>query len=193
MKTIRFYLLGLFIVTLLIPAVGQAQSRFKSRHLKSVDEARSQAIAGTLIPVAMGIGSTLLFENKTIETTGSVMAVYGLVMGPSMGNFYARDYLRGMLGVAARVGGGYLMLDATRELAGNDVADALGWDDEAVKLTKTKVLIGSGLILGSAIYNIVSAKASVHRYNEKKGYIIGVVPGVHHNEVIPMVTASVRF
>lgn len=135
----------------------------------------------------------MLFENKTIETTGSIMAVYGLVMGPSMGNFYAKDYLRGMLGIAARVGGGYLMVDATRELAGDDVADALGWDDESVKFTDAKILIGSGLILGSAIYNIVSAKASVNRYNEKKGYIIGIVPGIHQEKIIPMITGSVRF
>lgn len=193
MKLFRCYVLGSLVVLFLLPVTGQGQSRFKSRYLKYVDEARTQAIAGTLIPIATGMSTTLLFDNDTIETTGSLMAVYGLVIGPSMGNFYARDYLRGMLGVAARLGGGYLMLDATRELAGDDVADALGWDHSSVKFTDTKILIGAGLILGSAIYNIVSSKASVHRYNKKKGYILGVVPGVFDDTIVPMITASVQF
>lgn len=193
MKLLRISVLGSFLLTLLSCNYVQAQTRFKTQHLKNVDDARSKAISGTLLPIAMGIGSAILIENKTVETTGSLLAVYGLMMGPSGGNFYAEDYLRGMLGVAARLGGGYLLLDATRELAGDDVADALGWDNESVSLTDTKILIGSGLIVGSAIYNIISAKASVERYNAKQGYTIGVAPGVENGHVFPMLTASYRF
>ncbi|MBN2731395.1 MAG: hypothetical protein JXR26_03090 [Balneolaceae bacterium] len=193
MKLLQSVFIGLTLTLLSITSPLQAQSRFQSQHLKNVDDARRKAVAGTLLPVAVGIGAATFIESKTVETTGSMLAIYGLMMGPSAGNFYAKDYLRGMLGVAARVGGGFLILDATRELAGDDVADAVGWDDESVSLTDTKILIGSGLILGSAVYNIISAKASVNRYNEKQGYVIGMVPGIRKGKVFPMITASVRF
>lgn len=188
MKLLQSVFLGLILISLSSPL--HAQSRFQSQYLKNVDDARSKAVAGTLLPIAVGVGAATFIESKTVETSGSILAIYGLMMGPSAGNFYAKDYLRGMLGVAARVGGGFLILDATRELAGDD---ALGWDDESVSLTDTKILIGSGLILGSAVYNIISAKASVNRYNEKQGYVIGMVPGVKKGKMFPMLTASVRF
>jgi hypothetical protein len=114
------------------------------------------------------------------------------MIGPSFGNFYAKDYLRGMLGVAARVGGGLLMRDATREIFGDDVADAVGWDDEDVSLTDTKILVGGGIVLGSAIYNIISSKASVNRFNRKKGYIV-LLPDVRDGKIIPMLSASLHF
>jgi len=188
------YLLFAFIVFLLVDlSTAQAQSRFKSNYLKNVDEARTRAIAGTLVPIALGVGMASFIENNTIKKAASFAAVYGLVLGPSFGNFYAKDYLRGMLGVAARVGGSIMLLDATRELAGDDVADGLGWDDESVSLGDTKVLIGSGIILGSAIYNIISSKASVNRFNKKTGYLIGMMPAFRDGQVVPLITAHVQF
>ncbi len=189
-KLISFVLLGVLYAS---PLIGQPDSRYRSQHLKYVDEARTRAMAGTLVPLALGIGTASLVENDTIERIASFAAVYGLVTGPSLGNFYAGDYARGMLGLAARLGGGYLLLDATRELAGKDVADGLGWDDKSVSLTDTRVLIGGGLILASAVYNVISAKASVNRYNRNTGYTIGLAPGTLHNEIVPMFTATVLF
>lgn len=193
MKIAKYFAATFLAILILSPTVLQGQSRFRSKHLKYVDEARTQAIAGTLVPVVLGLGTAWLVENNTIEKAASFSAVYGLVIGPSFGNFYAKDYLRGMLGVAARLGGGYLLLDATRELAGNDVADGLGWDNKSVSLTSARTLIGGGIILGSAIYNIVSSKASVNRYNEQQGYVAGIVPTVHQGKIIPMFTASINF
>lgn len=193
MKSPVYYLLVILLLALAIPLTVQAQSRYQSRHLKSVDEARSKAMYGTIVPVAIGIGTTALLENNTLEKTASFMLVYGLMMGPSFGNLYARDYVRGMLGVAARLGGAYLLMDATRELAGNDIADGLGWDDKEVSLTDTRVLIGGGLIVASAIYNIISAKASVERYNASLGYEVQVAPSYQGGRLVPMVSASVTF
>lgn len=193
MKITKYLAAAFLAILILSPSVLKGQSRFRSPHLKYVDEARTQAIAGTLVPMAIGLGTVWLVENNTLEKVASFSAVYGLVIGPSFGNFYAKDYLRGMLGVAARLGGGYLLLDATREIAGNDVADALGWDDKSVSLTDARTLIGGTIILGSAIYNIVSSKASVNRYNREHGYVAGLVPVVHQGKVIPMFTATVNF
>lgn len=176
-----------------LPLNAQPRSRYKSQHLKYVDEARTRAMAGTLVPMALGIGTASLVENSTIERVASYAAVYGLVMGPSLGNFYARDYARGILGLAARLGGGYLLLDATQELAGRDVADGLGWDDKSVSLTDSRVLIGGGIILASAVYNVISAKASVNRYNRNTGYTIALAPATVNNEIVPLLTANIRF
>jgi len=192
MKIAKYIISGLLLTLLIVSSAVQAQSRFKSKYLKSVDEARTQAVAGTLVPIALGLGTTWLVDSNTIEKTASGGIIYGLMIGPSFGNFYAKDYLRGMLGVAARVGGGLLMRDATREIFGDDVADAVGWDDEDVSLTDTKILVGGGIVLGSAIYNIISSKASVNRFNRKKGYIV-LLPDVRDGKIIPMLSASVHF
>lgn len=194
MLSTRFpILLLLFVLPLGVSSSLQAQSRYQSRYLKSVDDARSKAMYGTIVPIGLGIGTAALVENATIEKMASFMVVYGLVMGPSFGNLYAKDYVRGMLGAAARIGGGYLLLDATRELAGDDVADGLGWDDKSVGLNDTRVLVGGGIILASAIYNIVSARASVNEYNENIGYEVQVAPSYQGGQMVPMISANIRF
>ncbi len=148
---------------------------------------------GVIFPVALGVGSTLVFDNNIAETVGSWLAVYGLTMGPSAGNFYAKDYWRGFIGVAARLGGGYLIHDATREIFGDDMADIVGWDDERVSLTEPKILIGSALIVGSTIYNILSAEASVESYNKKESYLVRVFPVIEDGKVYPFITARINF
>jgi hypothetical protein len=197
METIKFiacfFLIAVFIYAGASSLQAQTESRYRSQHLKYVDEARTQAIAGTLVPLALGIGTASLVENNTVKKTASFAAVYGLVLGPSLGNFYAKDYARGMLGIAARMGGGYLLLDATRELAGKDVADGLGWDDKSVSLTDTRVLIGGGIIIASAVYNVISAKASVESYNRNTGYTIGLAPVIVNDQTVPLVTANIQF
>jgi len=170
-----------------------AQNSFSNGQPKNVGDARSKAVAGTIFPIAIGVAGASLIKNNTIQKMASYLAVYGLVMGPSMGNFYAKDYLRGMLGVAARLAGGYLIKNATRELAGKGVAKGVGWDNKSVSLTSTKILVGEGIILGSAIYNIISSKASVHRYNRKVGYQIGMGSTYRHGKLVPMLSARFRF
>ncbi len=184
----------LLVSFLMLPFLVQAQSTYTNPNLKSVSTARGKAVRGTVFPLALGIGSTLIFENSTVELIGSSLAVYGLMTGPSIGNFYAKDYVRGVIGVAVRLGGGYLLHDATREIFGDDFADAVGWDDEEVSLTDTKVLIGGALIVGSAIYNIISAEASVKRYNSRNGgYYVHIFPVIFDGKVMPFITARFNF
>lgn len=166
----------------------------KSRYLKNGPEARSRAVTATVLPVITGISATKFFKNKTLKTVGASLAIYGLVMGPSAGNFYAEDYLRGGLGVAARAGIGYFMLlDATRELMGKDVAESVGWDHKDVELTDTRVLIGAGVFLGSMIYNVLSSKASAREYNQARGYSLNISGEQIGDSVAPVLTASFSF
>ena len=123
-----------------------------------------------------------------------MLAIYGLVMGPSGGNFYAEDYLRGGLGVAARAGAGYFfLLDATRELMGKEVAESMTWDNKDVELTDTRVMIGAGIFLGSMIYNVLSSKASVNSFNSSRGYQVQVSGEQIGRRRVPVVSAKFTF
>lgn len=161
--------------------------------LKSVSQARGIAFTNTLLPMATGIAAVALFDNNTVQTIGAITTVYGLVMGPSTGNFYADDYGRGMAGLAVRAAGVYLMADATREIFGPEFANALGIDDKEVALTDTKILIGELLVLGSTLYNIISAKASVEEYNETQKVSVKISSARIDDQRIPLLTATVNF
>ncbi|HEX6981477.1 MAG TPA: hypothetical protein VF181_01845 [Balneolaceae bacterium] len=161
--------------------------------LKSVSQARGIAFTNTLLPIATGVAAVALFDNNTVQSIGVITTVYGLVMGPSTGNFYANDYGRGFAGLAARAAGVYLMADATREIFGDEFANALGIDDKKVSLTDTKILIGELLVLGSTLYNIISAKASVDEYNSKQRVTVNISSAQVSNQQVPLLTATVNF
>jgi len=161
--------------------------------MKSASQARSIALTNTVMPIGVGLGSVALFSNDNIQTVGAGLAVYGLIMGPSTGNFYAEDYPRGVVGMGVRAIGAYLMVDATREIFGNEFADALKIDDQDVSLTDTKILIGELLVLGSVVYNIWSSSRSVEEYNSsKKPFAINIDAADVQGKVAPMLTAKIR-
>ncbi|NGP89827.1 hypothetical protein [Fodinibius halophilus] len=161
---------------------------------KSVAKARSIGYTNTVSPIALGVGTVAITDNNTFETVGAGLAVYGLIIGPSTANFHVEDYKRGALGAVVRGVGAFLMADATREIFGDDFADALTIDDRKVSLTDTKILIGEVLILGSMVYNIVSAKASVREYNRRSRFSLKIDSEQINfkNKTAPMLTAQIR-
>lgn len=194
MKFSKYLFVIVFLCLWLSNSVMAQPELGSSRYLKNVSEARNRAMTNTFLPIVTGITAANVFENNTVQTLGSALAIYGLVMGPSGGNFYAEDYLRGGLGVAARAGVGYfLLLDATRELMGKEVAKSMTWDDKDVELTDTKVLIGTGVFLGTIVYNIISSKASVNEFNNAKGYQVELGGEKIGKNVYPALTARVSF
>ncbi|WP_148898062.1 hypothetical protein [Fodinibius salinus] len=158
---------------------------------KSVSKARNISLVNTFSSLGAGIGTVAITENNTLETSGAMLAVYGLVAGPSTGNFYAKDFRRGFIGLAARTTGAILMVDATREIFGNDFADALTVDDKEVSLTDTKILIGELLVLGSIAYNIITVQKSVTEYNQST-ISLGFNSTTVNRKVAPMLTAKVQ-
>jgi len=163
-------------------------------NLKSASKARSIALTNTALSIGTGIGMVALFENNTAKTIGGILGLYGVIIGPSTGNFYANDYPRGFAGAGVRVIGAFLMADGTSELFGREFADALGVDDRDVSLTDTKILIGEALILGSMIYNILSVDKSVAEYNNSsRRFAINVKSTVINDTVAPVLTANINF
>lgn len=169
----------------------QAQSG--GDQLKNVSQGRSIALTNTVMAMATGVAAVSLFSNNTIETTGAALTVYGIVMGPSTGNFYAEDYSRGLVGAAGRAAGAFLMADATREVFGHSFADALQIDDQEVSLTDTKMLIGGSLVVASAVYNLLSIKQSVNNYNARWGLSMNVASAGFSHTLTPMLTARYNF
>lgn len=193
----RLFFICPLIFFLLITFSIQAQSEIavnREEGLKNASKARTIALSNTVLSIGTGAAIASLFNNSTIEKSGAILGVYGVILAPSTGNFYASDYPRGVIGMGARAVGSYLMVDATSEIFGRDFADALGVDNKNVSLTDTKILIGEVLILGSMIYNVISTKASVEEYNQRKqSFAVKVTPAVFHEKVSPMLTASFSF
>lgn len=167
-KTAR---LGSILVILLVASqslvYSQGSLQIQSQSRKSEEEALKKAVVNTVIPIGVGYGVTRVFDNKTIRTLGASLSIYGMVLGPSYGNFYSGDFVRGLVGVAARVGAGVMLKDATREVLGDPAADALGWDDKKVSFSETRIWGGTLLMAGSALYNILSARKSARKFNNK--------------------------
>lgn len=179
----------------LTPVLGFAQAEMgrSNQGMKTTSEARGIAVSNTVLPVLTGLGSVWLFEGKTARKVGSALAMYGLVVGPSTGNFHAVDYVRGALGISARIGAGLVLKNATREVFGSDVANAMGWDNKEVSISDTDILIAGGIFLGSIVYNIISTKASVERYNTQRGYNIQMNPNIQDGRFTPTISARINF
>lgn len=192
---ISVYIILLFGIPLHLLAQNQSglQSIPRNEELKSVSQARSIAFTNTLVPMATGFASVSLLDNNTAKTVGAITTVYGMIMGPSTGNYYAHDYGRGLAGLVVRSAGAYLMADATSEIFGRPFANALNVDNKDVSLTDTKILIGELLVLGSTFYNIISAKASVNEYNEGQGYKVSVSSTVVGHQPIPVLMTRINF
>lgn len=188
---------SLSVIALLLAACSPvAAQHFQAQNQeapKSVLRGRSIALTNTILSIATGMAAVSFFDNKTLQTGGAVLTTYGLVMGPSTGNFYGDDYRRGLLGAAGRAAGLYLLADATREVLGDPFADVLGVDDTEVTLTDTKVLTGGILVISSTLYNVISVSQSVWEYEEERTVSMGMNTAVIENKVTPMITAHFHF
>lgn len=185
------------ILLLVIFSVAPLQAQdigMNEQELKSVSKAQSIALTNTLLSIGTGVGAVALFENNTVQKLGAILGVYGIIAAPSTGNFYANDYPRGFAGMGARAIGTFLMADATSEILGNQYADVLGVDDQSVKITDTKILIGGAIILGSMAYNILSTQQSVDEFNEGgERFAVNVGSTTVGDQIAPVLSANISF
>ena len=140
------------------PALMQGQ-----RASESVALGRS--LLGTIVP--MGVGLAIVASARNDSPYGSAEAgaigfvsfAGGLVVGPSLGYFYAGQPGRAWRGVGLRaLGVGALI-----------AAAAASWDchRHACESLGPAVLVGSAVTLGSAIYDIATVRGAVRRHNRE--------------------------
>jgi len=109
---------------------------------------------GTLVPVTVGVimAATSPDGYNRKRDTGVVLEL-GLLIGPSVGHFYAREPKRVFLGLGLR-GAALAAYVLGPDCKSKTAADALG-------------TLGGGLLLASAMTDIAAAKKSARRHNER--------------------------
>lgn len=182
-------------VFFLCTSVAFAQSEVEvsrtinSEALKSVSKARNIAAINTLMPMGTGLAAVSLFDDPIIQRAGAITTIYGLMVGPATGHFYASDYKRGLIGIAGRALGGFLMIEATRKIFGNNFGDALDTDKSEVSLSDRDILTGELLIIGSIIYNFWQVQTSVQEYNSQGIRNMQVSLEAVKGRTVPVLTA----
>lgn len=107
--------------------------------------------------LGLGAGGTLLAatgEDAAIGF-GSVLVWSGILFGPGTGHAYAHQSWPFWRGVLLRHLGSGLMI----------LALAISWDNPDISGGWELFIGGTAIVFGSAVYDIVTAKKSVRKYN----------------------------
>ncbi|MBX7152314.1 hypothetical protein K1X84_11770 [bacterium] len=140
----------------------------QSLTLKNPTKAVNLALAHTLIPIGASIALFSIGDSNVEDlqlVTATSLLVYGGLIGPSVGNFYAKDYARGGIGMGLRAAGTLMVfghIAASMRYANDDDATGGAPGDGMA-------LVGLGLVAGSTIWNIFSARNSAETYNQHNG------------------------
>jgi len=160
--------IGLAVILACVPARAQAQ-----RPSESV--ALNRSLWGTIVPIGLGLAMAASSGNEgpngnaEIGALGFVSFTGGLVVGPSLGYFYAGQPGRAWLGVGLR----------TLGFGGLIAAVAASWDCYGAECAKARAAaaVGSALTLGWVIYDIATVRGAVRRHNEvAQGVSVRVAP-----------------
>jgi len=153
--TVAFFILILFL--------SGGVFSLEAQKPKSSTEGICLSLGATVIPLSLAIA---INENDFFDYS---LLISGIVIGPSVGHWYAGQYSRGWLTAGLRLGIGlsgavtFGMLVLT-PLMQNDI--------ERVHLTPGWIVFytTSCILTCSMIYDIASVPKSVRKYNESIGY-----------------------
>jgi hypothetical protein len=97
-----------------------------------------------------------------------ISGVFGAYIGPSVGNLYAGDWKRGLIGIGVR-------------LAGTAMAVA-SVEGEGIDPDRQWLFWGGAVVFASAVvWNLVTVSASVNRYNDRRALKLEIAPMVAPN------------
>jgi len=160
--------IGLAVILACVPARAQAQ-----RPSESV--ALNRSLWGTIVPIGLGLAMAASSGNEGPNGSGEIGALGfvaftgGLVVGPSLGYFYAGQRRRAWRGLGLRILGYGALFGAV----------AASWDcyGDECRAGAALAVVGSAMTLGSAIYDIASVRGAVRRRNEAaEGRSVRVAP-----------------
>ncbi len=125
------------------------------------------ALANIAIPTYLG-GRMVHAESN--ESLGMFLLGYGVLLGPSMGNFYAADYKRTITGATIRLALGLLA---------SAVTTSGTWDENGSSQEETILLFSLLGSVATAVWNIATVPTSVREYNRKHQQNFGLQPVVN--------------
>jgi len=113
----------------------------------------------------------------------ALLVVGGLVAGPAAGHLYADHRRQAHIGLGVRSGAAVVGLGAATVILFDATFDFFVLEEPSLSRTgriAEDLLTGTVFVLmGSAIFDIVTAPLSAHRYNEKNDLRVQVAPRVH--------------
>lgn len=134
------------------------------------------SLGGTLVPWALAVAAPYVGENSlAAANTISLVSTIGIVIGPSLGHWYAGKYLTPGMGLrlgggALAIVGGILFFASTFSFGHDDSDDDSGGGAAAGALI---MIGGAGMLVGGTIHDVVTAPRRVRRHNEARaGYAI---------------------
>jgi hypothetical protein len=153
---------GLVLTVLLFSTTSSWGHDDSTQQILSVKEKNPKtAFLMTLVGTAVPLAALAAGAAGTGDLGGVGMA--GLLVGPSLGYFYGGLFWRGLLGVGIRaIGEGIILIGGLGAWF-----EAWGWDHEKPDLKKWEgvVLVGAGIVLASAIWDLAAVKGAVNKRN----------------------------
>lgn len=168
-------------------------------NLKSEDTAMWLSLGSTLLPVAAGAVMIAASDDESsLNTAGAILASSGLYIGPAVGYWYGGASGRGWKGVGIRLGTGLVAGLAITLICTSGDCGYFDNDSGSTTAVSLVALAATGVILGSAIYDLAKVKSHVRKANEAKlrdsGASLSVLPVVSPaNGGTAGLVAQVRF
>jgi len=123
---------------------------------KSERKALRLSFFGTLVPVFTGLAVDGLFHIDNDNQLKKLLIGGGIVLGPSLGNFYGGRADRGILGIGVR----FAIIEWTTVAAENEAEEA-GF----VNFAPFIYVIGSAFLLMAIIYDLSTIERAVRKHN----------------------------
>lgn len=166
-------------------------------HYKNPQKAFLLSLGHTVIPVLAGtiiLEQTSINDSKLLRISGGAMIAYGMIVGPSIGLFYAGSDEKASVGILGRIGATalgtvgaywdlYVGLGNAFDYSGNDQTS------ETIPLA----VFYSGVILltGSAVLQIIKAPAEARKHDRRAH--LSIAPTWYPREKAPGLALSVQF
>ena len=131
--------------------------------LKSEGTASLLSLAGTLLPIGLGVAMTASDDQSA---AGALLISTGLYFGPAAGYWYGGASGRGWKGVGIRFGTAFAAVLAIGVICASRTCVFGDVDDGTIAAAVIVALGASVAIVGSAIYDIANVDRHVRNYNQ---------------------------
>jgi hypothetical protein len=146
-------------------ASGVAAESREIAGMKSEDTATLLSLAGTAVPITLGILLANSDDDGGASSLGLALVSYGVYFGPATGYWYAGASGAGLKGTAVRLGISVATVGITAAICSGDACNIFGEDDGATTAAGIVSLVAIGAFTYSMIRDIAGADNQVRRHN----------------------------